>query len=103
MQRQIIQQLANALQGIISQELLPAADRSRRVLAYELLIANNAVRNLIRDGQLHHMENTIQTSRKDGMVLMDNCLYDLYCKCLITYDTAMSRARNPERIQKNGS
>jgi twitching motility protein PilT len=103
MQRQIVLQLANALQGIISQELLPAADRTRRVLAYELLIANNAVRNLIRDGQLHHMENTIQTSRKDGMVLMDNCLYDLYCKCLITYDTAMSRARNPERIRRNDS
>lgn len=103
MQRQIVLQLANALQGIISQELLPAADRTRRVLAYEFLIANNAVRNLIRDGQLHHMENTIQTSRKEGMVLMDNCLYDLYCKCLITYDTAMSRARNPDRIRKNDS
>jgi twitching motility protein PilT len=101
MQRQIVLQLANALQGIVSQDLLPAADRRRRVLAYELLIANNAVRNLIRDGQLHHMENTIQTSRKDGMVLMDNCLYDLYCKCLITYDTAMSRVRNPDRIRKN--
>jgi twitching motility protein PilT len=103
MQRQIVLQLANALQGIISQDLLPAADRTRRVLAYELLIVNNAVRNLIRDGQLHHMENTIQTSRKEGMVLMDNCLYDLYCKCLITYDTAMSRARNPDRIRKNDS
>lgn len=101
MQRQIVLQLANALQGIISQELLPAADRTRRVLAYELLVSNNAVRTLIRDGQLHQMENTIQTSRKDGMVLMDNCLYDLYCKCLITYDTAMSRARNPERIRRN--
>jgi twitching motility protein PilT len=103
MQRQIVLQLANALQGIISQELLPAADRTRRVLAHELLISNNAVRNLIRDGQLHQMENTIQTSRKEGMVLMDNCLHDLYCKCLITYDTAMSRARNPERIRKNDS
>jgi twitching motility protein PilT len=81
--------------------LLPAADRTRRVLAYELLIANNAVRNLIRDGQLHQMENTLQTSRKEGMILMDNCLYDLYCKCLITYDTAMSRARHPDRIQRN--
>ena len=100
MQRQIVLQLANALQGIVSQELLPAADRTRRVLAYELLIANGAVRNLIRDGQLHQMENTIQTSRKEGMVLMDNSLYDLYCKCLITYDTAMSRARNPERIRR---
>ena len=97
-QRQIILQLANALQGIISQDLLPAADRTRRVLAYELLIASGAVRNLIRENQLHHLENTLQTGRKDGMVLMDNCLYDLYCKCLISYDTAVSRARHPDQI-----
>lgn len=97
-QRQIILQLANALQGIISQELLPAADRTRRVLAYEMLVANGAVRNLIRENQLHQLENTLQMGRKDGMVLMDNCLYDLYCKCLITYDTAVSRARHPDRI-----
>ena len=97
-QRQIILQLSNALQGIIAQDLLPAADRTRRVLAYELLIASGAVRNLIRENQLHQLENTLQMGRKDGMVLMDNCLHDLYCKCLITYDTAVSRARHPERI-----
>jgi len=97
-QRQIILQLSNALQGIIAQELLPAADRTRRVLAYELIVANNAVRNLIRENQIHQLENTIQTGRKDGMTLMDNCLYDLYCKCLITYDTALSRARHPDHI-----
>src|SRR5215472_8900622 len=97
-QRQIVMQLANSMQGIIAQELLPAADRTRRVLAYELLIANGAVRNLIRENQLHQMENTIQMSRKEGMVLMDNCLHDLYCKCLVTYDTAVSRARQPDRI-----
>jgi len=97
-QRQIILQLSNALQGIISQELLPAADRTRRVLAYEMLVANGAVRNLIRENQFHQLENILQTGRKEGMVLMDNCLYDLYCKCLISYDTAVSRARHPERI-----
>jgi twitching motility protein PilT len=97
-QRQIILQLSNSLQGIIAQELLPAADRTRRVLAYELIVANNAVRNLIRENQIHQLENTIQTGRKEGMTLMDNCLYDLYCKCLITYDTALSRARHPEHI-----
>jgi len=100
-QKQIVLQLANALQGIISQDLLPAADRTRRILACELLVANGAVRNMIRENQLHQLENTIQTGRKDGMVLMDNCLYDLYCKCLITYDTAVSRAKHPERIRKN--
>lgn len=100
-QRQIVLQLANALQGIISQELLPAADRTRRILAYELLVANGAVRNMIRENQLHQLENAIQTGRKDGMVLMDNCLYDLYCKCMITYDTAVSRAKHPDRIRRN--
>lgn len=97
-QRQIVLQLSNALQGIIAQDLLPATDRTRRVLAYELLMANGAVRNIIRENQLHHLENTLQTGRKDGMVLMDNCLCDLYCKCLISYDTAVSRARQPDRI-----
>ena len=99
-QRQIILQLSNALQGIIAQDLLPAADRTRRVLAYELIVANGAVRNLIRENQFHQLENTIQTGRKEGMVLMDNCLYDLYCRCLITYDTALSRARHPDRITR---
>jgi twitching motility protein PilT len=100
-QRQIILQLANALQGILSQDLLPAADRTRRVLAYEMLVANGAVRNLIRENQFHQLENIIQTGRKEGMLLMDDCLYDLYCKCLISYDTAVSRARHPDRIRRN--
>ena len=100
-QRQIVLQLANGLQGIISQDLLPAADRTRRVLAYELVVANGAIRNLIRENQIHQLENSIQTGRKEGMILMDNCLYDLYCQCLVTYDTALSRARHPERIVRN--
>ena len=99
-QRQIVLQMSNALQGIIAQDLLPAADRTRRVLAYEMVVANAAVRNLIRENQAHQLENSIQTGRKEGMTLMDNCLYDLYCKCLITYDTAVSRARHPERIAR---
>jgi twitching motility protein PilT len=99
-QKQIVMQLSNALQGIIAQDLLPSVDRTRRVLAYELLMATGAVRNLIRENQLHHLENVIQMGRKEGMILMDNCLYDLYCKCAITYDTALSRARHPDRISQ---
>jgi twitching motility protein PilT len=102
-QRQIVLQLANALQGIIAQELLPSVDRSRRVLAYEFLIATSAVRNLIRENNLHQLENCIQTGARDGMVLMDNCLYENYCRCQISYDTALSRARNPDRIAKRAS
>lgn len=99
-QRQIIMQLANALQGIIAQDLLPSSDRNSRVLAYELLIANGAVRNLIRENNLHMLETIIQTGGKDGMLQMDACLHDLYCRALISYDTALSRARNPERMLK---
>ncbi len=99
-QRQIIMQLANSLQGIIAQDLLPSADRSNRVLAFELLVANNAVRNLIRENNKHMLETAIQTGGKDGMMLMDTCIYDLYCRALITYDTALSRARHPDRMTK---
>ncbi len=99
-QRQIILQLSNALQGIISQDLLPSADRTSRVLAYEMLLATGAIRNLIRENQIHQLENVMQTAGKEGMVLLDNCLYDLYCRCQITYDTALSRARNPDRINR---
>ena len=73
------------------------------MLAYELLVANGAVRNLIRENNLHLLENCIQTGARDGMVLMDACLYDLYAHCRISYDTALSRARNPDRIAKRAS
>ena len=99
-QRQVILQLSNSLQGIIAQELLPAVDRNRRVLAYEIVIATGAVRNVVRENQMHQLENIIQMGRKEGMVLMDNCLHDLYAKALVTYDTAVSRARNPDKITK---
>ena len=99
-QRQIVLQLANNLQGILAQELLPSVDRTRRVLAYELLIATNAVRNIIRENQLHQLDNVIQTGRRDGMVLFDDCLRDLYTRTLISFDTAMSRAHIPERVSR---
>jgi len=101
-QKQVILQLANSLQGIVVQELLPAADRNSRVLAYEVLTATNAVRNIIRENQLYSLENCIQTSAKDGMITMDNCLFELYQKTLISYDTALSRARHPDYMSKGG-
>jgi twitching motility protein PilT len=69
-QRQIIVQLANSLQGILAQDLLPSADRSRCVLAYELLVTNSAIRNLVREDNRHLLETVIQTGAKEGMVSM---------------------------------
>jgi twitching motility protein PilT len=102
-QRQITLQLANSLQGILAQDLAPSIDRSQRILAYELIVTNPAVRNMIRESQLHQIDNLIATSRREGMILMDQCLYDLYCRYLISYDTAISRARHPDRIAKAGA
>ena len=90
--------MANALRGIIAQELLPSTDRSKRVLAYEFLIATPSVRNVIREKQLHQLHNVMQLGTRDGMVLMDDCIHDLYCSCMISYDTAVSRAYDPQRI-----
>ena len=98
-QRQVVMQLANSLQGIIAQELLPSLDGGR-VLASELLIANSAVRNNIRENQLHQLDNCLQTGTREGMQLMDACLHTLYTKCKITYDVALSRARHPEHFAK---
>ena len=98
-QRQIVLQLASTLHGVISQELLPSTDHSRRVLAYELLVGTGAVRRIIRDNELYRLHNAIQLGAKDGMTLMDEVLYDLYCKCEISYDTAVSRAFDPEHFQ----
>ncbi|MGA1236817.1 MAG: type IV pilus twitching motility protein PilT [Limisphaerales bacterium] len=103
LQRQIIIQLANSLQAIIAQDLVPSADRTRRLLAYELLVATGAVRNIIRENHKHMLENAMQTGAKDGMQLMDASLFDLYSQALITYDTALNRAFNPDRIAKRAA
>jgi twitching motility protein PilT len=101
-QKQVVLQLANTLQGIISQDLLPSIDRSRRVLAYELLMVSQACRAIIRENNLHQLPTVMQLSAREGTVLMDNCLHDLYSRAIISYDTAISRARDPERFQSAG-
>lgn len=98
-QRQVVLQLANSLQGIIAQDLLPSIDGGR-ALACELLIANGAIRNIIRENQLHQLDNALQTGTREGMQLMDTSLHALYANCRITYDVAMSRARHPDILKR---
>lgn len=97
-QRQIVMQLANSIQGIIAQDLVPRADGKGRVLAYEVLVANPAIRAVIRENNAAMLYNIVSTSRKEGMITMDACLQDLYQKALISYDAAVSRATDPHRI-----
>jgi len=96
---QIAMQLASSLQGIITQSLLPRADGKGRVLACEVLLATPAVRSQIRECNVQMLDNTITTSRKEGMFSMDMSLHDLYQRAIITYDVATSRARDPGRFK----
>ncbi len=99
-QEQIRIQLANNLQAIISQQLLPRAGQPGRVPAIEVMIATPAIRNLIRENKTHQIHTMIQTSGQMGMQTMDQSLRDLYVKGWVTYEEAMSRAINPDELRK---
>lgn len=99
-QQQIILQLSNSLQGVIAQDLIPMADGSGRVLACEILLPTPAVRNALRENAVHKLENILTTGRKEGMISMDASLAELYQRAVITYDAAVSRARDPHSIKR---
>jgi twitching motility protein PilT len=98
-QNAITVQLANSLQAIIAQKLLPRADGQGRALACEVCIATHAVRNRIRDQEVHMLYSEIQTGRKHKMQTMDQQLLELYQRGDITYDIAVSHAREPDFIR----
>jgi twitching motility protein PilT len=98
-QNSIVMQVANSLQAIISQKLLPRAEGNGQIMATEVCIATNAVRNHIRSREVHQIYNEMQTGRKHQMQTMDNALLDLYQKGEISYDTALSNAREPDHIR----
>src|SRR5690606_23133598 len=99
-QQQIILQLSNSLQGVIAQDLIPMADGSGRVLACEILLPTPAVRNALRENCVHKLDNILTTGRKDGMISMDASLAELYQRAVITYDAAVSRARDSSAIKR---
>jgi twitching motility protein PilT len=98
-QNAITVQLANSLQAIVAQKLLPRADGKGRVLACEVCMATLAVRNRIRDHEVHLLYNEMQTGRKFQMQTMDHALMELYQKGEISYDVAISNAREPDLIR----
>jgi len=100
-QAQVRTQLAGTLVAVLTQRLLPRADGQGRVLAYELLVVTDAVRNMIRDGKPHHIGNIIQTGRSLGMQMMDHHVRDLYDAGVITWDTAVS-AVSDRRVLERG-
>lgn len=99
-QAQIRTQLANALQGIITQTLIPRRDGKGRVVACEVLVPTPGVRNLIREGKNHQIYSAMQTGGKFGMQTMDAALVELVRKGAIPREEAEKRSSNPEELRR---
>ena len=98
-QAQIRTQLSLVLEGIVCQALLPKSGGSGRVAALEILVANPAIRNLIRDDKIHQIYGTMQTGQeKFGMQTMNQALGRLVEKRLVTRDTAFSVSSNRDEL-----
>ena len=98
-QEQIRLQLASSLTGIFSQRLLPRISGGR-VPAYELLIVNNAVSNLVREKRTHELSTVIETGFEQGMIDMNRSLADLVRRGEITPETALLYSPNPRVIER---
>ena len=99
-QQQVKLQLADSLQGIIAQQLLPRASGHGRILASEVLVATPAVRNLIREQEIEQIPTVMQTGAKYGMRTMDKSLRDLAAAHLITEAEARNRMRYPDDFSR---
>jgi twitching motility protein PilT len=99
-QHQVRMQLSIALQGIVTQQLLPTADGSARVVASEVLVPTPAIRNLIREGKTHQIYSALQTSGAVGMQTMDSHLAQLVRMGKITRSLAEQRASIPEELKR---
>jgi twitching motility protein PilT len=97
-QAQIRMQLAACLLGIVSQRLLPRADQSGRIAAFELLLASNAVRALIREGKTHQIPNVLSTSTSIGMCNLDRSLVDLVRLGRIEKEEALRFMQQPNLL-----
>ena len=99
-QGQVRVQLSVALEGIITQQLLPTADGSARVAACEVLMPTPAIRNLIREGKTHQIPSVLQTSSASGMQTMDASLASLVRSGAITQKLAEARSSTPEEFRR---
>jgi twitching motility protein PilT len=99
-QKQVRMQLSIALQGIVTQQLLPTSDGTGRVVATEVLVPTPAVRNLIREGKTHQIYSALQTSGAQGMQTMDAHLAQLVRMGRITRKLAEQRATVPEELKR---
>jgi twitching motility protein PilT len=97
-QNQIKVQLAACISGVVSQRLLPRINGGM-VAAFEVLIANNAVRALIRDGKTHQIRNILAAGRNEGMCTLEGYMNELMAQGIISYEDALSRSMYPRELK----
>ncbi len=97
-QDQVRMQLANSLQGIVTQTLMPKFDGTGRVCALEILFLDDAIRNLIRQGKIEQIYSYMQTGTRRGMQTMEQSLTDLVQRRLVGVNEAIGRSSRPEAL-----
>lgn len=94
-QQQVRVQLASVLECIVSQQLIRREDGRGRVAALEVLFANTAIRNMIRENKTYQIISAMQTGKRQGMQTMDDAIYELFLRGDISADSAVSYAQKP--------
>jgi twitching motility protein PilT len=92
--------LASLLIGVICQVLVPRADGSGRIAAIEIMLANNPVRNLIREGKIYQIPNVIRTSHEMGMITLDEALVNHYLRGNISGESLLSLCNDRAEVEK---
>ncbi|MFT5127471.1 MAG: twitching motility protein PilT [Rhodothermales bacterium] len=98
-QPHVIMQLASSIEAIIDKRLIPSIDKERRVLATEVLVANTAIRSIIRESRMHQIYNAIASGRELGMHSLEESLASLYQRGLISLDQALANAVRPDELR----
>jgi twitching motility protein PilT len=99
-QEEVRYMLANTMEGVIAQQLLPRASDKDLIICCEVLIGTPAVRHHIRDNSAHMIYSEIQAGKRHGMVTFDQALTDLYQSGEVSYDTLVTYARHPDTLKK---
>jgi twitching motility protein PilT len=97
-QEQVRIMIANSLQAVVTQALLPTADGVGRTAALEILLPDDAVRNLIRQAKIEQVYSVMQTKTSTGMQTMEQALADLVIRRVVNVDDALSRSSRPEQL-----
>jgi twitching motility protein PilT len=97
-QEQVRIMIANSLQAVVTQALLPTADGAGRVAALEILLPDDAVRNLIRQAKIEQVYSVMQTGTARGMQTMEQALADLALRRVVNVDVALERSSKPDQL-----